>query len=908
MTRLAYAIALASVVLVLGATPAGARPPATKPHRPEAIAPAPNAPSPVTVEQLRSLAWRSIGPASMGGRVSEIALIPGHRSEWLVALGTGGLFRTRNGGTTFSAVFDSEPVASIGSVVVAPSDPRVVYVGTGEGNGRNSSTWGDGVYRSSDGGATFAKAGLGDSREIPRLAVHPSDPRIVYAAALGNLWAPSKERGLYKTTDGGKRWTAALQVGPDTGCVDVVLDPSGPDTVYAAMYTRRRTPWSFTSGGAAGSDGIYRSTDAGRTFRRLTEGLPSRLGRIGLAVAASAPRHVYAVIEADDAGTVGLEQVLARAGGVFRSVDGGDHWERLSDLVPRPFYFSKIVVDPKDESRIYVLGFGLAISDDGGKTFRANGAERPHGDLHTLVVDPADTGHLLLGTDGGVYESQDRAETWRYIDNLAAGEFYEIGLGMDSPYTVCGGLQDNGTWCGRSIGRVWFGESEEKRWNLSNEDWTFEWDGDGFYSEVDPRDPGVIYAEAQEGHLVRIERATGRIKLLRPEAKEGSPALRFNWNAPFAVSHHDPDLLYLGGNRLFRLTRRGDAWEAISRDLSGRDPDKILSAGSGAENYGTITTLSESPIQRGLLWVGTDDGRVHVTRDDGKTWEDVTASLRVPKGTWTSRIEASHFEPGAAVASFDGHRTGDDAPYVLETRDFGATWRSIAGDLPAGGPVKVVREDPVNARLLFAGTEFGAYLTLDRGDHWLSLKGETLPTVMVHDLEIHPRERDLVAGTHGRSIYVLDDLTGLEQLTAEALGKPLALLSPRPATSFHLLPRGGMWGDDQFAVKNPPLGAVLQYWVGQRSVDGAKLLIRDAAGRKVREIKGPAESGLNRVTWDLTRDKEERIDPPEARWPGQTPFVPAGEYDVTLTVGKESSTAKLKVSYERELRADQTGR
>ncbi len=893
IARRASVILSASILLSLGA-PAFAAP---RPKKPAPNVPEAAAGVPVAAEYLRSLKWRMLGPASMGGRVSDVALVPGKPSAFFVAMGIGGVFRTRNDGTTFAPVFDTQPVSSIGSVAVAPSDAKIVYVGTGEGNGRNSSSWGNGIYRSSDGGDSFIHAGLDDSRDIPRIAIHPKDPDTVYAAVMGHLWDANPERGLYKTSDGGKTWNAALHLDSDTGCVDVLLNPVHPDTVYAAMYARRRSPWSFVSGGFGDKGGIYKSEDGGRTFHRVTDGLPRKTGRIGLALFEGDPSHVYAVIEADDAGTVSLENQLGKTGGVYRSTDGGEHWTHVSQLVPRPFYFSKIVVDPKDENRVYVLGFGLAISDDGGKTLRANGAELPHGDMHALVVDPADNEHLLMGTDGGVYESRDRAETWRYLDNIATGEYYELGLGMDSPYTICGGLQDNGTWCGPSQGRVWFGEQEDRRMNLSNQDWFFVADGDGFYVQVDPRDPDVIYAEAQEGHIGRVDRKTGRVKLLRPEAKEGSPAFRFNWDSPFVISHHDPDVLYLGGNRLFKLTKRGDAWEAISPDLSGRDPDKILTTGSGAENYGTITTISESTLARGTIWVGTDDGKVHLTRDDGKTWEDLTSKLPTPKGTWVSRIEASHFEPGVAIVCLDGHRTGDDRPYILETRDRGASWRSIAGDLPAGGPVKVAREDPTNPDLLFAGTEFGPFVTLDRGRHWLSLRGENFPAIVVHDLQIHPRDRDLVMGTHGRSIYVLDDITGLEQLSEETVARPVVLLAPRLATGFHLLPRGGMWGNNQFAVKNPPPGASLNYWVKERNPDGAKLEIRDASGHKVRELKGPAESGLNRVTWDLTIEKEARIDPPEARFPGQIPFVAPGTYAVTLTVGKESSTAKLTVSY-----------
>jgi photosystem II stability/assembly factor-like uncharacterized protein len=882
-----------SLVLLATAAPA-----APKPKAPARGAkPAETTAAPVTAEQIHSLRWRPIGPASMGGRVAEIALYPGKPKHFLVGTATGGLFKTVNGATTFTPVFDDQPVSSIGSVAIAPSDPKIVYVGTGEGNGRNSSTWGNGVYKSTDGGDTFAPVGLAETRDVPRLAVHPSNPDVVYAAALGHLWNANPERGLYKTADGGATWSPVLRIDENTGCVDVVLDPSNPDVVYAAMYARRRQPWSMQSGGFGDKGGIYKSIDGGRTFRKLVEGLPARTGRIGLAISAASPSHVFAVVESDEGGRPETWSVLSHGGGVFRSTDGGERWTRTSPLSPRPFYFSKIVVDPKDEQRVYVLGFGLAVSDDGGATFRADGAVLPHVDMHTLVVDPADTDHLLLGSDGGVYESHDRAKTWRYHDNLALGQFYEIGLGMDDPYTVCGGLQDNGSWCGPSRGLSFFGEGERRK-NLSNQDWRFVWSGDGYYVQLDPRNPKVLYAEAQEGYLGRVDLESGRVRFLRPTPKEGSAAFRFNWNSPVALSRFDPEVVYLGGNRLFRFTRGGRAWEAISPDLSSRHPDRIDAVGSGAETHGTIVTISESPLEAGILWAGTDDGNVHVTRDGGATWESATAGLPAPKGTYVSRIEASHFERGAAFVSLDGHRTGDNEPHVAETRDFGKTWRSISSDLPRGGPLKVVREDPANPDLLFVGTEFGVFVTLDRGGHWLPLRGKGFPAVVVHDIQIHPRDRDVVIGTHGRSVYVMDDITGLEQLTAENREKPLVLLAPRAATGFYLLERGGMWGDDELAHKNPPMGATLNYWLLAHDPDGATVTIRDARGAKVREIKGgSAASGLNRVVWDLKAEDEQRIDPLEASMYGQFPFVAAGTYDVEVAVGKHKSSAKLVVRY-----------
>jgi photosystem II stability/assembly factor-like uncharacterized protein len=535
--RFASILALAALALA-----------AKKPSPPRSPSPEEGSKGPVSIDQLRSLGWRSIGPANMGGRIAEIAPYPGKPSSFLVGTASGGLFKTVNGGTTFTPVFDDQPVSSIGSVAIAPSDPKVVYVGTGEGNGRNSSTWGNGVYKSTDGGDHFVPVGLDDSREVPRLAIDAKNPDVVYAAAMGHLWDASAARGLYKTADGGKTWSHVLKIDENTGCIDVALDPANPEIVFAAMYARRRKAWSFESGGFGDKGGVYKSEDGGRTFHRLTEGLPARSGRIGLALFAGDTSHVYAVVESDEAGQTDIYGVLSGAGGVFRSTDAGAHWTRISAFTPRPFYFSKIVVDPKDENRVYVLGFGLAISDDGGATFRPDGAPLPHGDMHSLVVDPADTDHLWMGTDGRVYESRDRSKTWRYHDNLAIGEFYELGLGMDVPYTVCGGLQDNGSWCGPSSSGSFYGD-DEKRSNLSNRDWTFVWGGDGYYVQVDPRDPNVLYAESQQGYLGRVDLRTRRITLMHPEPKEGSARFRFNWNSPVLLSRHDPDVVYLGGNR-----------------------------------------------------------------------------------------------------------------------------------------------------------------------------------------------------------------------------------------------------------------------------------------------------------------------------------------------------------------------
>jgi photosystem II stability/assembly factor-like uncharacterized protein len=858
----------------------------------------------------------------MGGRVADIGLAPGNPKTFYVGFGTGGLFKTTNRGTTFTPLFDKEATASIGSVMVADAPPdwpgwkdesktedadkpreerakaKIVWVGTGEGNNRNSSSWGAGVYRSTDGGATFQCVGLKDSHDIPRLAVDPRNPDVCYVAALGHLWGPNRERGLFKTTDGGKTWTPLLQIDEDTGACDVILNPSNPDIVYTAMYMRRRSPWSFQSGGPQG--GIYRSTDGGANWTKLTQGLPPQTGRIGLDIYRKDPRIIYAVVESDVGGW-GVDPFDNRqkAGGLFRSDDGGDTWTRLSDFSFRSFYFSKVRIDPTDDRRIYLLGWGLAVSDDGGRNFRAGGARLPHVDMHALVIDPADRDHLIMGTDGGIYLSHDRGETWDFLNHLAVGEYYNVAVDMSDPYRIGGGLQDNCTWIGPSA-TVWNIPADRPGGpaGISNQDWRYINDGDGFHVAFDPLDPNIVYAESQGGELIRVHLDTGRRKRIRPSPKEGQPRFRFNWNSPFFISPHNPTTLYFGGNYVFKLTERGDRWERISPDLSQRDVNKIESVGSEAETHGTAVSLAESPLAAGMLWVGTDDGRVHLTRDDGRNWIEVTPPE--VQGRYISRIEASHHEVETAYVAIDGHRSNDFEPRLVMTADGGRSWTSIVGDgadpgqrLPSGDIVKVVREDRRNRNVLYVGMERGAFVSMDRGGRWVRINGETLPTVAVDDIVQHPRELDLVAGTHGRSIYVLDDASPISQLTPDAVGSEFHVFDPMPAKPRLFIEYEGLWSDRIFRAPNPPMGARITYWIRDFTGEDVKVTIADTFGNKVRELTGTNRPGFNRVIWDLQREPHERFENYEAAW-GQTQFVPAGEYTVTVSHGKR--TAKTKVT------------
>ncbi len=875
-------------------------------------------------EDFSGLAWRSLGPANMSGRVAAIALAPGNPKTFFVGFGTGGLFKTVNNGTTFTPVFEQEATASIGSIAVVDAPPdwpgwkevkdqdlaskdedrgrgRIVWVGTGEGNGRNSSSWGAGVYRSIDGGETFTCLGLKDSHDIPRLTVDPRDPDVCYVAALGHLWGPNEERGVYKTTDGGKTWQELLKIDEETGACDVLLDPGKPDTLYAAMYMRRRTAWSFRSGGPQG--GIYRSKDAGASWEKLTEGLPKQTGRIGLDIYRQDPRKLFAVVESDEGGWgPDVWENRMKVGGVFFSEDGGDHWTRGSELSFRPFYFSKVRVDPTDERRVYLLGYGLAVSDDGGRHFRAGGARLPHGDMHELVIDPADRDRLYMGTDGGIYISYDRGATWDFLNNIAAGEFYNIAVDMSDPYRIGGGLQDNCTWIGPSA-TIMSSETEAEteiediiEAGVTNSDWRLIFGGDGYHAAFDPTDPNVVYAEWQGGQLGRIHLDTGIRKYIKPSPKEGQPRFRFNWNSPFFISPHSPTTLYFGGNYVFKLTQRGDRWEKISPDLSTRDVEKIETVGSEAETHGTVVSLAESPLMAGLLWAGTDDGLVHVTRDDGKSWTNVTPPQT--NGYYISRIEASHHDLETAYVAIDGHRSDHFEPVLVVTTDGGKAWSQITsegdGALPSGDIVKVVREDRENSRVLYVGTERACYVTIDRGKRWVKLNGESLPTVAVDDLIQHPREMDLVAGTHGRSLYILDDATPLSQMTPAVVAGEFHLFTCKEGKPRYYLPYEGMWGDRMFRAANPPRGVQISYWIRDFNHETVELVIADSTGAAVRKLTGTNQPGINRVVWDLQAEKHDRFENPDTGL-GLTDFVPPGDYTVTATFGEQSAKTQVRV-------------
>ncbi len=855
-----------------------------------------------TAGPFDGLRFRNIGPATMGGRIDDFAVLERNPAVFYVATATGGLWKTTNMGTTFETVFDGQSTSSIGDVAIAANDANLVWVGTGENNNRQSSSWGDGVYKSADGGRTWANLGLKESRHIARIIVDPVDHDVVYVAALGSLWGAGGDRGVYKTTDGGLSWTNVLAGGPDVGATELVMDPTNNKVIYAALYQRRRTTWGMNGGGPG--SGIYKTTDAGRTWTRLENGIPvGPKGRIGLDIYRRNPNVVYARIE------------HATEGGVYRSDDAGATWQKLSSTNPRPMYFSQVRVDPEDDSRVYVLGVQLFVSDDGGRTFRGDGARNIHVDFHAMWINPNNSDHVMIGGDGGVGISFDRSQTYVFLRNMPLGQFYHVHYDMRSPYTVCGGLQDNNTWCGPSAVRSEAGSS--------NDDWFIIGGGDGFVALLDPSNPNVLYAESQDGRMNRVDRLTNERKVIRPEPAEGEPALRWNWDTPMVLSPHDPATLYVAANRVFKSSDRGHSWRAISPDLTtatNRDSLEIMGVkgsdiriarNDGVQSYGNLVSFAESPLKAGLYYAGSDDGLVHVSRDGGATWANVTGKFpNLPRNTYVSELAPSRFDTGAVYATFDGHRGNDFNSYVYASADYGNSWRSIVNDLPGGEVVRTLTEDLVNPDVLYLGTESGLFVTTDRGRHWTRVRAN-LPTVPIYEIALHPRENDMILATHGRSLWILDDLApfqryGEAQLADAYVFEPPAVTQREPASD-----KSRDWeGDMRFLGENPPVGATLIYHLKAPAKD-ASLAIRDASGTVVRELAGPEvgkAAGMNRAIWDLRVTPHPQPQGPQAGGGGfggggtRGPLVLPGEYRVTLTVdGKEAAARTLRVNGDPEI-------
>lgn len=856
--RILAAVALVSCVFAYGAAP---------PARP-----APELPLPGVVA-------RSIGPATMSGRITSIAVVEKTPNVQYLGAASGGVWKTTDDGLTWSCVFEGRPLASVGAVAVSQSDPDVVYAGMGEANARNSVSWGNGVFVSRDAGKTWKHAGLAATQHIGKIVVHPSDPDVAYVAALGRVWAPNKERGVFMTKDGGKSWDHVLAIDEDTGAIDLRMEPGDPQTLYAALYAVRRD--GFSGGNPekqfSTKAGLYRSRDGGKKWTKLTKGLPDRaIGRCGIDVYRKDPGVIYAVVQTDktDIRVVAGQKATdwkkgglgpVETGGIFRSADRGDTWVKINDLCPRPFYFSQIRVDPTDDTRLWVLGIPLFYSSDGGKNFRSAAGQGVHVDHHDLWINPADPKHVILGNDGGLYYTQNTGQSWTAVKNLPISQFYMIGLDMQDPYRVYGGLQDNGSWGGPS--------RTDNPAGILNKDWTRVLGADGFHCQVPPDDPSTVYAEGQYGKLSRIDLRAKRTTAITPKMQ--NETYRFNWSAPLILSAHDSKTLYYGGNALFKTTDRGATWKRISEDLThGKFNTKSASTGH------TLTTIAESPLQPGVVYVGSDDGRIHVTQNDGKTWTDLSAKVpKLPRDRHVTRLECSPYAAETVFLSVSRHRNDDREPYVYRSDDFGQTWKSIASDLPSGGPVHVIRQDPKNKDLLYAGTELGLYVSFDAGGSWQRLR-QGLPHVPVHDVVVHPRALDLVVATHGRGIYVLDAMP-LQELTAKVREQKAHLFTVREAALKK--PRQPEEAPSRtYAGVNPPDGLVIHYYLREKGE--VTLEVADSKGKQVVKLEAAGEAGVNRAVWDLKRLTDKG---PEA--------VEAGEYVVRLTHDGKASERKVRV-------------
>lgn len=946
---------------------------------------------------FKEFTWREVGPTATGGRVTDIAVNPNDAHHIFVASAAGGLWETTNNGTTWNCIFERESTTTIGDIALDPSNPKTIWVGTGEANNQRSSFWGDGIYKSTDGGKSWNNMGLVESQHIGRVVVDPTNTDTVYVAALGALYSANPERGLYKTTDGGDTWKKVLYVNPDVGVVDVVIDPKNTSTLFAATYQRRRRAWDFD--GAGPGSAIYKSTDGGETWQKLGSGLPSgEIGRIGLDIYAKNPQIIYAtvsnqnlapprgnaqrgrqtgdgnrpttakksdlneaamnflgitesdiapevvetplgitfdfsgeeiIIQKVAAGSFALRQGVRNGdqvvsvggvaasnsdalkemlqslkpgdrlelviqqdqtqrtvklavpsarparqigGEIYRSDDGGLTWKKMnrSPAGGTPaYYYGQIRIDPNDDSRIYVLSVPVMVSTDKGVTFKNNGAPSVHVDHHALWINPKNSNHVMLGNDGGFHISYDQSKTWDYVFNLPLAQFYAITVDMQQPYHVYGGLQDNGSWGGPS----------KSSSGVGRQDWYRVSGGDGFYVQVDPEDHNIIISESQFGVIGRLNRATGQRRSIRPPQSSDRPN-RYNWNSPILMSTHDSRVIYFGGNKLFKSFNRGDDWLTISPDLTTADPAKI----SGNVPHCTLTTIAESKLDKNLLMVGTDDGKVQITNDGGKTWKDVSGNFPYrPKNWWCSRVEFSHADRDTAYATFTGYREDDFRPFVFKTTDAGETWSSIASNLPEA-PVNVIKQDPVNPTTLYLGTEFAAYVSLDDGGSWHDLN-RNLPRVSVQDLLVHPRDNDLVIGTHGRGIYVMDHIKPFQASTTAALERTSHLYEIDDWTPTPRASSGGFAGDRKRIAPRPVRGATIWYHL-KNSVDpkDISMTVFNSENKAVAKLKVKNEAGLHKAQFPgASSNRRRRVQ------------IRPGRYRVLLKVGDQTHEQNFEI-------------
>jgi photosystem II stability/assembly factor-like uncharacterized protein len=867
----------------------------------------------------RGLRLRHIGPAAISGRISDVAVAP-DKKTWYVGVASGGVWKTTNAGTTFTPIFDGEGSYSIGVVALDPRNPNVVWVGTGENNVLRSVSFGDGVYKSVDGGRSWENVGLKTSEHVGKILIDPRNTDVVYVAAHGPLFTSGGDRGLYKTTDGGKTWNRILDGGEWAGVADVVMHPGNPDILIASTWQKVRRQWGYIAGGPQSS--LQRSTDGGATWTRVHSGLPSEeLGRIGLAISPVDPDVVYAIVEAAN-----------RRGGFYRSTNNGISWQRMGDHTTIGLFYQEIFADPVNVDRVYSMDVRTMITDDGGRTFRALGERNKHVDNHALWIDPDDTDHLIIGCDGGLYETWDGGQTYDWFQNLPLAQFYRVEVDNSLPfYRIYGGTQDNSSMGGPSRTRT--------RAGGRNSDWFLTQGGDGFQTRIDPTDPDIAYSESQHGVLTRFNLATGERVSIQPDPEPGEPGLRWHWDAPLIISPHAPARLYFAAQRLFRSDDRGDGWRPVSPDLTRqidrnrlRLMGRVWSVDAVAKNtstslYGSIVTVAESPLKDGLLWVGTDDGLLQVSEDGGQSWRAISSVPGVPDTTFVSRVTPSAHDVNTIYASFDNHKAGDFKPYIARSTNLGRNWTVISGNLPERGSVYVVLEDHVDPNLLYAGTEFGLFVTNSGGQRWTQLRSG-LPVIQMRDLAIQKREDDLVVATFGRGFYVLEDLSALRALTPETLGAEAALL-PIKRTPLYVpsSPDPGWQGTRVWTADNPPTGAVITYhlrdalrtrraerqqaeraaarrnedvfyptWDALRAEDLQEdpaiiVTVTDPEGRVVRRLTGPTGAGLQRVTWDLRYPSSAPVTSPRPAaggfggfgfGGGAGPYVVPGTYTVSI--------------------------
>ena len=870
----------------------------------------------VDTTTLAAFRWRLVGPANTMGRISDLAAIPSPSKTFFVASAAGGIWKTTNNGTTFRPVFDNQRVISMGSLAIAPSDTMQVWAGTGEQNSRNSVSPGGGVYKSTDGGLTWKLMGLEKTQTVGRIVVHPTNPNIVYVGALGAIWNANKERGLYKTTDGGTTWELVKFISDKAGIIDVALDPSNPDVVWASSYERVRGPYFLKSGGPGSA--LWKSADAGKTWTEVKGGgyPESMKGRISIAIAASNAKIMYSMVEADTMPNPKPDQAKkaqTRPSGLYRSDDGGATWTRTNEENVRPFYYSQVRVHPKNPDRVYWSSTPVKVSNDGGKT-AMNATVGVHVDHHAMWIDPNDPERMIVGNDGGIAISYDQGGSYQVASTLPLAQVYNVSFDMAVPYRVCGGLQDNGSWCG---------PSRRRQGAITNAMWATVAGGDGFVTQQDPTDPNTIYAESQGGNISRFDHATGeRTSLVKPNwrprylqwedstlvdrpdttaplsrdqkrrlddvrarQKTDSVAfdLRWNWNTPFIISAHNPRVLYFGANRVLKSTKRGEQMYPISPELSYADTMKIRVStrttggitidATGAEMYGTITSIAESPVRPGILFAGTDDGRVWVSKNDGGSWEELSKNFPgVAPNAYVSEIDASPHDSMTVFVTFDNHRIGDFTPYVYRSTDFGKSFRSIAANLPTGAPdfVHVIRQDPVNPSLLFVGTDVGAYVSTNAGQSWQRFMAG-LPTVPVNDLKIHPRDHELIAGTHGRAIWIVD-IGALQQMNPTVAAAEAHLFAPKTGFQFGERPvEGQSSGNQRFQTQSPTYGADIWYRLNTRGAGQTRVVIQDVTGDTIRTLNGSSVMGTHRVTWDY-----------RGKAPVAPPLSPAGTRDSVI--------------------------